>query len=84
MQANGRDALRSAVTSAADRIRLGVSILVSLVWSISVIIAAVTQNFLGLGIITPVMMLVCTFLLGYKKEDIKINADGRSDDLSDW
>lgn len=79
---------------ASERLRNGIAAVVAGVWSLAAIAGILTQDYTGLGIVTPVMMLIGGFLFGIKHEEKKQKENGqgypeidrrrRSDDLSDW
>lgn len=80
----------------SERLRNGIAALVAGVWGLAALAGILTHDYTGLGIVTPVMMLIGGFLYGAKHETKKIeNGNGkndrrqierrrRSDDLSDW
>lgn len=55
---------------ATERIRLYVACVVVLIWSAAAVVAFFTKNFEELGIVSPVMMIVVGFLMGYKVQYI--------------
>lgn len=56
--------------------------LVAGIWGIAAIAGIITRDYTGLGIVTPVMMLVGGFLFAFKHEEKALN--GERKDLSDW
>lgn len=48
-------------------VRTFIAILVSTIWGLSAIAAVITEDYTGLGIITPVMMLVGAFIFGFRE-----------------
>jgi ATP/ADP translocase len=79
---------------ANERLRNSIAVLVAGVWAISAIDGILTQNWTGLGIVTPMMMLIGGFLFGFKHEAKKVDEKSDeikppssrdiSDDLADW
>ena len=67
---------------------------VTFVWAATALSTVYTGNFVALGSVTPVMMIVAGFLFGYRVELKKPSGNGseeppgiprpRSSDLSDW
>lgn len=56
----------------SDSLRNRIAALVCGVWTLAMIDALVTQSWVGLGIVTPVMMLVAAFIFGDRKADREI------------
>lgn len=48
-----------------ERLRLIVAAVVTAVWGLTAIVGIVTKDYTGLGIVTPVMMLIGGFLFGF-------------------
>lgn len=70
----------------SDRVRTGIAVAVTSVWGVLAVSTIVTENYTALGATTPVMMIVVSFLFGYKAEGKRMEKRDRerSDDLSDW
>ena len=52
-----------------DRLRIGITVLVTVIWTVASVVGIVTQNYTELGIVTPVMMLVGGFLFAFRREE---------------
>jgi hypothetical protein len=82
------------IVVANEHLRNGIAVLVACVWALAAVDGILTQNWTGLGIVTPMMMLIGGFLFGFKHEAKKADekpseikppsSRGRNDDLADW
>lgn len=67
-----------SIVVTTESLKNWVAALVAGGWFIALMSAIFTKDWTGLGIVTPVMMVVVTILMGYKREekDLRDKKDG--------